>query len=173
MTTSVFIYGHGCYVENKIPHNPNINLFFDSEINACSIGDFTNPDFNSSNFTLDNRKNDYIISFVDEFFASDIEDFNSLGVYIKNGPQGEFVRANDFRGVNNTSLSEIIKYLYDYKYISKNVRINIYCSICRLPCGSEAGIAKRKRKYKLKNKTKRKNKYKKKSYKKIKSRKRK
>lgn len=155
MQTSIFIYGHGCYLPQQLPRNPNLNVYFNTQIDTCSVNDFTNPEFNENSFFQESRKDDYLISFSDDMTSPDINDFNSLGVYIKNS-QGEINRIHEFNNTINNTLSSILKYLYDSKYISKVSRVNVYCAICRTACNMAGGKRRKHKSRKTKRRTHRK-----------------
>ena len=148
MEVNVFIFAHGCYLRTKMPFNPNINIFFDTPMDTCSQGDFTNPSWNTSDYNYEDKNNDYNLSFTDEL--SELAGFNSLGVYIYNKSNITSRRISEFDNVENINMSNIIQYLLANNIVSKTQRINIYCRICRTPCDKSQVIGGKRYKSKFK-----------------------
>lgn len=131
---SVFIYGHGCYKNEKRTYkNPNIHIRFNTELNSCSINDFSSPTFEERTFFFtEEEKLEYDISFKDPI--SETFDFNSLGVYLKYNDN--IIRVHEFNE-KDTTLSYILKYLNDFTYINGRNTVNVYCAICRNHCDGD------------------------------------
>jgi len=137
----IFIIGHGCHLTTNVVRNPNIKYYFYTNFNSCARGDATNPVFNEKQYRKESkRKNEYSISFTDSEVSvpEDTIDFNSMGVYLKRD-DGTLDRITYFNNKRNKTLSDIIQYLIEEKYFTKNTQnINVYCFVCRTKCSSDS-----------------------------------
>ena len=125
----IFLFAHGCFLDQSMPRNPNLSFYFDTAENTCSQGDFTSPSWNKSDYTYPmTKKMEYNLHFYDEL--SEIAGFNSLGVYVK---QGETIRKIPLPTME-WKMSQLIDYLTHMQIIYANNRTNVYCRICRVPC---------------------------------------
>jgi len=125
----LFIFAHGCYINEPMPRNPNISYYFDTPENTCSQGDFTSPSWDKNSYMYPmTKKMEFHITFYDEL--SEIAGFNTLGVYVAHG--GEIIKIP--LPNMHWKMSQLIDYLFHERIIYPNNRTNIYCRICRTPC---------------------------------------
>lgn len=137
----IFIFAHGCYTNEPMPRNPNINYYFDTSENTCSQGDFTSPSWNKTSYTFPmTKKMEYHLTFYDEL--SDIAGFNTLGVYVMRGNDIIKIPLPDSM---HWKMSQLMEYLFHERILYSNNRTNVYCRICRTPCEYEGGRRRRRR----------------------------
>jgi hypothetical protein len=134
-----FVHCHACYI-NKTNNftNPNIRVFFDTDINSESCSSELQIDFDKSNYGFSENymspKFDYILSFRDETYSSSKTSLKMFGIFddnqnrieIKNITNGSF---------NDILLSDLLQFL-----IPKNTPSKIYCGFCRNLCENSTPI---------------------------------
>lgn len=136
---SIFIFAHGCRLNETFSLGQNMILMFKSIENTCAVADATSLDTDPSNYKhrvvqIDpsNKPYDYELSFQD-----DLQDFglNTFGIFMYN-TNNELIRIID-NPSEDIRLSAIINILKKY---SKN--FTLYLNVCRNPCGGRGGKKK-------------------------------
>jgi hypothetical protein len=144
-----YISCHACYINKTNDYtNPNINLFFDTNIdNPSCISEFQlvlDKDYYKYLENYMNPKLDYTLSFHDKVDKLTRESgIKMLGIFddnynrieIKNITNGSF---------DDILLSDLLKFLVGK---NKYTRYNIYCGFCRNPCYSNSIPATKKLEY--------------------------
>lgn len=129
-----YIFCHACYVPfNKSGYrNPNVNLFFDVELNRESCSYELHLDFDTDNYKYKENymspKYDYILSFNDTTYSSSKTTLKMFGLFDEDNNRVEI--KNITNGMyKDILLSDLLQFL-----LRKNERANIYCAFCRNIC---------------------------------------
>jgi hypothetical protein len=130
-----YIFCHACYVpfsESKYK-NPNVNLWFDTELNSESCSSELQLNFDADSYKYKesymNPKFDYILSFKDLNYSSSETTLKMFGLFDEDEKRVEIKNITN-GNYNDILLSDLLKFL-----LRKNERSNIYCSFCRNTCG--------------------------------------
>jgi len=129
-----YIFCHACYIPfNKSGYkNPNVNLWFDVDINKESCSTELNLNFDTSKYTHQENymipKNEYILSFNDTIYSSSKSTLKMFGLFDEDENRVEIKDITNGM-YKDILLSDLLRFL-----LRKNERANIYCAFCRNAC---------------------------------------
>jgi hypothetical protein len=129
-----YIFCHGCYVpfSESNYRNPNVNLWFDTELNSESCSTELELNFEADSYKYKesymNPTFDYILSFKDLNYSSSETSLKMFGLFDEDETRVEIKNITN-GNYNDILLSDLLKFL-----LRKNERCNVYCSFCRNKC---------------------------------------
>lgn len=129
-----YIFCHACYIPfNQSGYkNPNVNLWFDVDINKESCSTELNLNFDTSKYTHQENymapKNEYILSFNDAIYSSSKSALKMFGLFNEDENRVEIKDITNGM-YKDILLSDLLRFL-----LRKNERANIYCAFCRKAC---------------------------------------
>jgi hypothetical protein len=136
-----YIFCHGCYIPFDGGYrNPNVNLWFDTELNNESCSTELNLNFDESAYKYKenfmNPQYDYILSFKDANYSSADTTLKMFGLFDENQNRVEIKNITN-GSYKNVRLTVLLDFL-----LRKNERSNIYCSFCRNKCDNSTNANK-------------------------------